>query len=226
MSLDTEHLDHETYEKLVSLSESMIERNNVIEILAVIIRKAPLLSRKTVDILTHKFLSKIALLDKHMSRVATDLSCSVCQEKLSLTDPVLICLWCGSPAHEEHLLKHVKTEGYCPACGEYLKFQFTGNVKTISQDLFKTCVNAFSEGIHKLEIKFGEKLLDTAKSREKLQCPDCKRQVSPDWKFCRSCGSRLEHKGIQEVQMKTCPRCGRQITESWRFCKWCGHPSS
>ncbi len=225
MPLDSNHVSPEQYETLVILSESMIARNNIIEILGEIKKGASILTQKRQEILIHKFLAKIALIDRQMSRVATGLSCSVCEEKLSLNDLVLICIWCGSPAHSAHLLKYVKDEGYCPACGQYLKLHFKSSLKTITPDLFKTIVYAFSNKIHEIQVFFGETLLDQAKPVEKVQCPECKRQTSADWKFCRYCGTRIEEDGIQEVQMISCSRCGRQITGSWHFCKWCGQPT-
>ncbi|NVM53508.1 MAG: zinc ribbon domain-containing protein [Candidatus Helarchaeota archaeon] len=226
MASDTDHLSPETYQKLVTLSESMVERNNIGEILSEIKRKKSIITPQTVDVLTNKFLSKIALIDKQLSRVATGLTCSVCQKKLSLNDAVLACLWCGSPAHKRHLLKQVKTEGYCPACGEYLKVHFRRSIRTITHDLFKTCVNAINDKVHKLEVIYGDKLLQKVESGKEILCPECKGKVAADWKFCRLCGTRIEHKTIQEVEMRICPRCGRQIKSTWRFCKMCGHPLS
>ena len=222
--MDTDQVPHEIYQKLVTLSEGMIERNTIIEIIGDVKGKSSVISSQTMNVLTNKYLSKIALIDKQLSRVATGLNCSVCQELLSITDEILACIWCGSPAHKAHLIKHVKDESYCPACGEYLRFHFKGSVKTVAKDPFKTCVYATSDKIHKLEFFYGEKPLDKAEPGTRVECPECKRLISQDWKFCRYCGARLEHLGTQEIQMSTCPRCGRQIKSTWRFCKMCGHP--
>lgn len=215
----------ETYEKLVKLSELILERNNILEILGGFKHKKKGLSGKGMQVLVNEYLSKITLIDKQMSQVAIGLRCSVCQEFLTLPDEVLVCEWCGSPAHKNHLLNYVKLNGYCPACGEYLKYYRRGALKTVTHDLFKTCVvNIASKKIHELKIFYKDQLIESAPSHQRRQCPVCNNPVSPDWRFCRYCGTRLKPSETQEVQMRVCPRCGRQIKDTWRFCKMCGFP--
>ena len=159
-----------------------------------------------------------------MSRVATGITCSVCQKTIAISDHVLACELCGSPAHTEHILKHVKQEGYCPACGENLKYHIKASLKTITHDLFKSSINAFSAKVHALQIYYKDQLIEQPIIHMKTECPRCKRTISPDWKFCRSCGAKLEHVETQKVEMRSCARCGRQIKSTWKFCKICGHP--
>ncbi len=223
MTTDTE-ISPEIYQKLVALSELMIERNNLIEILGGILRRSSTISTETREVITNKYLSKINLIDKQMTRVANGLSCSICQKSISFNEEVLVCQWCGSPAHKERFLIFIKSEGYCPACGEYLKFHLKGAVKTITQDLFKTCVYAVSDKIHEVKVFYGQKLIDKIDPSKQLICPECKSTILGNWKFCRSCGTRLDQKTIDREHMVLCPRCGRQIKSSWRFCKLCGHP--
>ena len=224
MISETGEISPETNQKYVTLSELMIDRNNLIEILGGIQRKGSTISAKTKEVLINKYRSKIDLIDKQMVRVASGLNCSICQKVISLSDDVLVCQWCGSPAHTDPFLKHIKSEGYCPACGEYLKFHYRGAQKTITQDLFKTCVFAFSDKIHEVKVFYKKKLIDREESGDGLICPECKKGIQQNWKFCKSCGVRLERKATKEVHMTICPRCGRQIKSSWRFCKLCGHP--
>ncbi|MFX1294320.1 MAG: zinc ribbon domain-containing protein [Promethearchaeota archaeon] len=222
MASKTDQTSPEIYQKLVALSELIIERNNIIRILSGIKRAKTTLSEKQIDIILHKFLSKIALIDKRLNSVATGLSCSICQEQLTIADEILACERCGSPAHKNHLLKHVKAEGYCLACGEYLKYQIKGTIKTITHDLFKSCVYTLSDKVHKLEIFYSTKLIERPPITLRTKCPKCNRQISPDWKFCRYCGNKLKQPKKHELQVASCPRCGRQIKISWKFCKMCG----
>jgi predicted amidophosphoribosyltransferase len=224
MSSEPEGISPEFYQKLVTLSELMIEKNDLIEIIGEIKQRKSKISQKMLDILTNKFNSKINLIDKQMSRTASGLSCSVCQEPLELTDPVLACLWCGSPGHQDHLLRYLKEEeSRCPSCGEYLRVHFKGSIKTsLYADPFKTSVYALSDKIHKLNIIYKEKPLELDSER---RCPKCERVISQDWNFCRHCGTRLEHsESTTPIQTIACPRCGRPVKSAWRNCRLCGYP--
>ena len=224
MASGTDEVSPELYRKRETLATLMIERNDLIEILGEIKHRKPQINSEVANVLINKYLSKIALIDKQISREAAGLLCSVCQEPLEISDLVLVCLWCGSPGHNTHLLSYIRDEGHCPACGEALKFHYKGLVRTITTDLFKTCVYALSDRIHELVIYFGDKPLVSSDDKG-AQCPECERVVSPDWNFCRYCGARLEPKQQKKAEsMSICPRCGRQIKSSWRFCKLCGQP--
>ncbi len=49
-------------------------------------------------------------------------------------------------------------------------------------------------------------------------CPDCKRPVPADARFCPYCGH-------QQVVFKQCLSCGKNLPASARFCSKCGHPA-
>jgi len=215
-------LSAETYKKLVTLSELIIERNNLIEILGEIQRKKSTLSESIADILVYKFQSKIMLIDRQMSRAAAGLQCSICSGVLALNDEVLPCLWCGSPAHKDQFLHFVKRAGCCKACGENLRFHIKGAFKTIAPDVLKTYVDGLSDKIHELKITFGDKPLEEVVAEDKLLCPTCKQLISRTWKFCRACGTRLESKAPEAAQMSICPRCGKPMKSTWQYCKSCG----
>jgi len=223
MATETNSLSPEMYTKLVKLSELIIERNSLIEIFGEIQRQKSKLSDNIADILINKFQSKIALIDKQMSQVAAGLQCSICSEILAVTDGIIPCLWCGSPAHMGELLTFVKQEGRCPSCGEYLKFHFKGFIKTISPDLLKSYTDRISDKIHKLEISFGDKSVEAIVAGDKFLCPTCQQQVLPNWNFCRICGTRLSHTESEVWQIILCPRCKKQVKPDWHHCRWCGY---
>lgn len=222
MATEFDPLSAEIYNKLVTLSELIIERNNLIEILGEIQRKRSTLSESVADILVHKFQSKISLIDRQLSRSAAGMQCSICSEALALNDEIIPCLWCGSPAHKDQFLHFVKREGHCPACGETLKFHLKGGFKTIAHDALKTYIDSLSDKIHELKITFGDKPLEEVVAEDKLLCPACKQPISGNWKFCRACGTRLESRSPSPAQTSICPRCGKPMKSTWQFCKSCG----
>ncbi|MDD1778896.1 MAG: zinc ribbon domain-containing protein [Candidatus Helarchaeota archaeon] len=222
MTTEFDPLSAETYKKLVILSELIIERNSLIEILGEIQRKRSTLSENVADILVHKFQSKISLIDRQISRSAAGMQCSICSEPLALNDEVIPCLWCGSPAHKDQFLHFVKREGHCAACGQTLRFHVKGGFKTVAHDALKTYVDGLSDKIHELKITFGDKPLEEVVAEDKLLCPICRQPISGNWKFCRACGTRLESKPPVSAQTNICPRCGKPMKSTWQYCKSCG----
>jgi hypothetical protein len=223
MATETNSVSPETYRKFVALSELIFERNNFIEILGEIKQKKSVLSDNVADILMHKFQSKIALIDKQMNQVAAGLQCSICSEMLAVNDDIIPCLWCGSPAHMAEFLNFVKREGRCPSCGQYLKSHFKGSMKTINYDLLRSYVDRLSDKISTLEIAFGDKPLEAVIIEDQFFCPTCKQRISPNWNFCRICGTRLSPQKGEAGKIILCPRCGKQIKSTWQHCKWCGY---
>lgn len=47
-------------------------------------------------------------------------------------------------------------------------------------------------------------------------CPDCKREITADARFCPYCGH-------QQLVFKQCPNCGKNLALQARFCSSCGH---
>lgn len=225
MNTGSEKISSENYQKSIALSELMFERNNLLEILSNIKCKYSRTQEYPREILVNKFLSKIALINRQIAQVAVGLYCSICHEELSMDDEVLVCQWCGSPAHAQRFIQHVKVKGYCPACGELLKVHYRKPFKTLTQDLIKTYFAASFQQISEVKVFYGEFPLETDAPEKLSLCPECKGQISPNWKFCKYCGIRLEKAGLQVADaVKPCPRCGRPARASWRYCKLCGHP--
>lgn len=219
--MEFDPLSTENYKKSVTLSEFIIERNSLIEILGEIQKKESILGEK-IGALIHKFQSKINLIDRQISRAAAGMQCSICSEVLSLNDDVIPCLWCGSPAHSDQFLHFVKKEGHCPACGESLKFHIRASIKTITHDALKTYVDGISNKIHELKITFEDKPLEEVLAEDKLFCPACKQPISRNWQFCRACGTRLRSRPLEAPQSSICPRCGNPMKSTWQYCKSCG----
>ncbi|MHA1129690.1 MAG: zinc ribbon domain-containing protein [Candidatus Helarchaeota archaeon] len=226
MSSETDEISPETFEKRVKLSELIFERNNLIKLMGGFKRKKRIISQKQLDILINEYISKIALIDRQMSRVAAGFSCPVCHEVLTITDEVLACEWCGTPSHDSELIKYVKSNGCCPSCGESLRPYSRNSMKTVTHDLFKEFLYSAPKKIPLLKIHYTDKPLTQSTPSKLIQCPKCHRPISPDWKFCRHCGTRLRQEPGTTVQKVVCPRCGRQVKKTWKFCKLCGYPLS
>ena len=58
-----------------------------------------------------------------------------------------------------------------------------------------------------------------------MQCPKCGNENSPDAKFCRACGNKLEgtEQGITSSLVK-CPKCGHANESGKKYCPKCGTP--
>ncbi|HMA77352.1 MAG TPA: zinc ribbon domain-containing protein, partial [Candidatus Krumholzibacteriaceae bacterium] len=50
---------------------------------------------------------------------------------------------------------------------------------------------------------------------EKLNCPRCHNEVSPDSRFCNNCGAQL-------VTLNRCPECKTELPAEAKFCSSCG----
>ncbi|MDY6793206.1 MAG: SPFH domain-containing protein [Thermodesulfobacteriota bacterium] len=48
-------------------------------------------------------------------------------------------------------------------------------------------------------------------------CPECKKPIPTDSKFCPSCGH-------QQLVFTRCANCGKNLTPNAKFCSRCGHP--
>jgi membrane protease subunit (stomatin/prohibitin family) len=51
--------------------------------------------------------------------------------------------------------------------------------------------------------------------KQALACPDCKNPISPDARFCPSCGHHL-------MVIQQCGACGKNLSPTARFCSQCG----
>lgn len=52
-------------------------------------------------------------------------------------------------------------------------------------------------------------------SADTVECPTCKAKLSPNAKFCASCGNKVS-------QAKSCSNCGAALSENAKFCIECG----
>jgi RNA polymerase subunit RPABC4/transcription elongation factor Spt4 len=54
-----------------------------------------------------------------------------------------------------------------------------------------------------------------------INCPNCKRLIKENVKFCPYCGFKIE--GYLREEEKVCPQCGTPYKEGQNFCKICGY---
>jgi membrane protease subunit (stomatin/prohibitin family) len=55
-------------------------------------------------------------------------------------------------------------------------------------------------------------------SEQTFSCPDCKKAIPPDAKFCPFCGHQV-------LVFKQCTNCGKNMAPNARFCSGCGQPA-
>ncbi|MBC8143078.1 MAG: M48 family metallopeptidase [Armatimonadetes bacterium] len=71
----------------------------------------------------------------------------------------------------------------------------------------------------------GEYTRDMAQSFQlgkRVQCPQCKKQVSATVSFCPNCGTDLHPERAAQNMAIPCGRCGEQLTPGTKFCPNCG----
>lgn len=56
-----------------------------------------------------------------------------------------------------------------------------------------------------------------------MSCPNCKRAVSINDKFCKTCGFSLEQINQASISKIICPNCGQVNDGSGKFCIKCGN---
>jgi len=81
----------------------------------------------------------------------------------------------------------------------------TRNVKS---DLSWKAARGASEGVSKGVSKVFQ-------GNKKTKCPKCRKDISPEEKFCQNCGEKL---------VLTCPKCSAEFPAGTKFCAKCGSP--
>jgi len=66
---------------------------------------------------------------------------------------------------------------------------------------------------------YSELVKNTPQAEEGLKCPDCRNAITPDAKFCPSCGHQL-------IVFQKCTGCGRNIPPHAKFCPYCGQSAA
>jgi uncharacterized membrane protein YvbJ len=58
-----------------------------------------------------------------------------------------------------------------------------------------------------------------------MRCPKCGNENSPDAKYCRGCGNKMDREEqIAMGRVVDCPECGQTLDAGKRFCPKCGAP--
>ena len=61
---------------------------------------------------------------------------------------------------------------------------------------------------------------------KRVQCPNCKKQVSASVSFCPNCGTDLHPERATGGQAVPCARCGTELAPGTKFCPNCGAASA
>ncbi|MEH7107505.1 zinc ribbon domain-containing protein [Bacillus sp. JJ1764] len=99
--------------------------------------------------------------------------------------------------------------------------------KIRSGELQDQTLGEYSQGIAEVD----RKIFTSQKTLEQLNqaskegtCSNCGNSITPDDKFCGSCGQKQETYSelTNQVNMVTCPTCEEQIPADANFCACCG----
>lgn len=212
----------------------MTERNLLVDIInALKFQKITSdITKDEFDILYQKFISKLSMIDRKLSKDTNGLTCVVCKQKITGDDNVICCPSCGMPFHFDHYIDYIRESGYCPVCGEFFNIIIHDDLILLDQQFLKSMAENLSNKfpriqftVHGRVIKDGKEIIPNA-----LYCPECKRRIEKNWVFCKFCGAKVKKVAIKKPEMekkrvhsyKKCPRCGNQVNSDWKHCKWCG----
>ncbi|MHA1379219.1 MAG: zinc ribbon domain-containing protein [Candidatus Helarchaeota archaeon] len=226
-------------QKLENLSNLMIERNLVLNILRTLSRDLELkeIKQDLYDVIRAKYTAKLDSLDIQIAKESRNFSCSKCEQPLEEDQHVLSCINCGFPFHEYHIKQSpISFENVCSNCGYIYHVKEINDFITIELKKVENYIDNLHSQISFIEISIDGKPLKLQYNVEKIKqkrnvkrdikaetCPKCGNTVNSNWRYCKICGTFLKKKTPKKNMV--CVNCGTTLEKNWKFCKWCGSPT-
>jgi predicted amidophosphoribosyltransferase len=79
------------------------------------------------------------------------------------------------------------------------------------------CTHCYQEAV-----RTGSYYSQMQKPKQQIQCPNCNKAISADFKICPYCGKEAIVAPPAQQPTTSCPGCGQPVQSNFKVCPYCG----